>query len=65
MPLTCTSLSHHAWWRTASGRGNRFRKGGAIYNFTGTQGVGVANAGDSLTAVKKLVFEDKALTMEQ
>ncbi len=47
------------------GRGKSVQEGGATYNFTGPQGVGVANAGDSLTAVKKLVFEDKALTMEQ
>jgi formate C-acetyltransferase len=47
------------------GRGKSLQEGGAIYNFTGPQGVGVANAGDSLAAVKKLVFEDKALTMEQ
>lgn len=39
--------------------------GGAKYNFTGPQGVGVANAGDCLAAIKKLVFEDKALTLEQ
>jgi formate C-acetyltransferase len=47
------------------GRGKSLQEGGAIYNFTGPQGVGVANAGDCLTAVRKLVFEDKALTMEQ
>jgi formate C-acetyltransferase len=41
------------------------QEGGAHYNFTGPQGVGVANAGDSLTTIKKLVFDDKKLTLEQ
>lgn len=40
--------------------------GGAHYNFnTGVVGAGAADAGDSLTAIKKLVFEDKKLTMGQ
>ncbi len=34
-------------------------KGGAKYDFTGVQGVGIADVGDSLTAIKKLVFEEK------
>ncbi len=33
-------------------------KGGAKYDFTGVQGVGIADVGDSLTAIKKLVFEE-------
>ncbi|UJX42928.1 glycyl radical protein [Desulfovibrio sp. JY] len=45
--------------------GKSLQEGGAHYNFTGPQGVGVANAGDSLTAIKKLVFDDKALTMAE
>ncbi|WP_034632528.1 glycyl radical protein [Maridesulfovibrio bastinii] len=45
--------------------GLSLQEGGAHYNFTGPQGVGVANAGDSLSAIKKLVFEDKAITLEQ
>ncbi len=45
--------------------GRSLQEGGAHYNFTGPQGVGVANAGDSLTAVKKLVFDDKAVSLEQ
>lgn len=47
------------------GRGMSLQEGGAIYNFTGPQGVGVANAGDSLAAIKKLVFEDKVITAKQ
>jgi formate C-acetyltransferase len=45
------------------GRGKSLQEGGAIYNFTGPQGVGVANAGDALTAIKKLVFDDKAISL--
>ena len=39
--------------------------GGAKYNFIGVQGVGVADVGDSLTAVKKLVFEEKRVSMQR
>lgn len=46
-------------------RGKSLQEGGAIYNFTGPQGFGVANMADSLYAVKKLVFEDKKVTLEQ
>ena len=45
------------------GKGKSLQEGGAHYNFTGPQGVGVGNVGDSLTAIKKLVFEDKAVTL--
>jgi formate C-acetyltransferase len=45
--------------------GKSLQEGGAHYNFTGPQGVGVANAGDCLTAIKKLVFDDKALTLAE
>ena len=37
--------------------------GGAKYNFIGVQGVGVADVGDSLTAIKKLVFDQKTVSM--
>ncbi|MCT4625943.1 glycyl radical protein [Halodesulfovibrio sp.] len=47
------------------GRGMSLQEGGAIYNFTGPQGVGVANAGDSLAAIKKLVFEEKLITVKE
>ena len=40
------------------------QEGGAHYNFTGPQGVGVANAGDSLTAIKKLVFDEESITLK-
>lgn len=38
-------------------------EGGAIYNFSGPQGFGIANVADALFAVKKLVFEQKKYTM--
>jgi len=45
--------------------GKSLQEGGAHYNFTGPQGVGVGNVADSLTAVKKLVFDDKAITVAE
>lgn len=39
--------------------------GGAKYNFIGVQGVGVADVGDSLTAIKKLVFDENEITMAE
>jgi pyruvate formate-lyase/glycerol dehydratase family glycyl radical enzyme len=40
-------------------------RGGALYNCTGIQGVGLAEVADSLTAIDSLVFKDKAVSMEQ
>jgi len=45
------------------GRGKSVQEGGAIYNFTGPQGVGVANVGDSLAAIKKFCFEEKMISL--
>lgn len=39
--------------------------GGAKYNFTGPQGVGVANVGDSFAAIDRLVFKDKRFSMNE
>ena len=47
------------------GRGKSLQEGGAIYNFTGPQGFGIANNTDGLIAVRKLVFEDKKITMRE
>ncbi len=47
------------------GRGKPLQCGGAVYNFTGPQGFGVANMTDALYAVKTLVFEEKKLTMAE
>ncbi len=37
--------------------------GGARYNSTGVCGYGMANVGDSLAVIKKLVFEEKAIDL--
>lgn len=47
------------------GRGKSVQEGGAIYNFTGPQGFGIANMADGLYAVKKLVYEEKKITMSE
>lgn len=44
-------------------RGKTVQEGGAHYNFTGPQGVGVANVGDSLMAIKRLVFDEGKLSL--
>jgi formate C-acetyltransferase len=44
--------------------GKDFVEGGAHYNFTGPHGVGVGSVADSMAALKKLVFEEKAIPME-
>jgi pyruvate formate-lyase/glycerol dehydratase family glycyl radical enzyme len=46
-------------------KGVDLTRGGAIYNSTGVQMIGFANVADSLTAVKKAVYEDRTLTMER
>ena len=46
-------------------RGKTVQEGGAVYNFTGPQGFGIANVADSLFAIKKLVFDDKKVTMAE
>ena len=47
------------------GRGKSLQEGGAIYNFTGPQGFGIANNADGLLAIKQLVFEQKVVTMSE
>ena len=47
------------------GRGKSLQEGGAVYNFTGPQGFGIANNTDGLLALKKLVFEEKIVTMAE
>lgn len=44
-------------------KGKTVQEGGAVYNFTGPQGFGIANMADSLYAIKKLVFEEKKVTL--
>ena len=45
-------------------RGKTVQEGGAVYNFTGPQGFGVANMADSLYAIKKLVYDEKKISLE-
>ena len=44
-------------------RGKDYHAGGARYNTTYIQGVGIGTMTDTLSAIKKHVFEDKALSM--
>ncbi|WP_294363382.1 glycyl radical protein [uncultured Clostridium sp.] len=46
-------------------RGKSVQEGGAVYNFTGPQGFGIANVTDSLYAINELVFNKKELTLEE
>ncbi len=45
------------------GRGKAVQEGGAVYNFTGPQGFGIANMADALYAIRKLVYEDRSVTL--
>ena len=47
------------------GRGKSAQEGGAVYNFTGPQGFGIANMADALYAIKKLVYDEKKFTLCQ
>lgn len=44
-------------------RGLDSAAGGARYNYVGIQGVGVIDVADSLAAVRKMVFEDNAVSL--
>ena len=46
-------------------RGKDIGQGGAHYNSVGCVGLGLANAADSLLAIKQAVYEEKRLTMTQ
>ncbi len=46
-------------------RGLDITKGGALYNFTGPQLIGLATVADSLAVIKKAVFEDNLLTYNE
>ncbi len=47
------------------GRGKTIKEGGAVYDFISGLQVGIANMADSLAAIKKLVFEEKKITLIQ
>jgi len=38
-------------------------QGGALYNFSGIQGVGITTAADSLCAIERLVFQEKKISL--
>ncbi|NVM31879.1 MAG: formate C-acetyltransferase/glycerol dehydratase family glycyl radical enzyme [Candidatus Helarchaeota archaeon] len=46
-------------------RGLDLTQGGAVYDFTGPQAIGLATIADSLAVIKKLVFEEKLLSFEE
>ena len=47
------------------GNGKSAQEGGAVYNFTGPQGFGIANVADALYAVNELVYKTKTVTLQQ
>ncbi len=46
-------------------RGKTIKEGGAVYDFISGLQVGIANMADSLAAIKKLVYEEGAITRQQ
>ncbi len=46
-------------------RGKTCEQGGCVYNFTGPQGFGIANVGDSLHTIKTLVYDEHRITLEE
>ena len=71
--LVCDrSLKHHDADAFASStvdccleRGKTLKNGGAMYDYISQSNIGMSVVGDSLAALKKLVFEEKALTLEE
>ena len=47
------------------GKGKSVQEGGAVYNFSGPQGFGIANIADGLYAIRRLVYEEKKLTLTE
>lgn len=46
-------------------RGKTMKQGGAIYDFCGPLYVGIANVGNALAAIRKLIFDDQVITGQQ
>lgn len=46
-------------------KGKEITDGGARYNFSGVQGIGIANLSDSLHALKGMVFEQQRLSFDE
>ena len=47
------------------GRGKTIKEGGAVYDFISGLQVGIANMADSLSAIKKLVYEEKKISRDE
>ena len=47
------------------GRGKTIKEGGAVYDFISGLQVGIANMANSLSTIKKLVYDEKKITKEQ
>ncbi len=47
------------------GKGKSAQEGGAVYNFTGPQGFGIANVADALYAINELVYKTGTVTLAQ
>jgi formate C-acetyltransferase len=45
--------------------GSDVSTGGAVYNFSGVQGIGIGNLSDSLYVIKKAVFEDRSISLKE
>lgn len=45
--------------------GKDVTEGGALYNFSGVQGIGAPNLSDSLYVIKKYVFDEKQISLEK
>lgn len=58
--ILCSTLT-----QDCIGRGKTIKEGGAVYDFISGLQIGIANMADSLTAIKKLVFEEKKITPQQ
>lgn len=46
------------------GRGKTIKEGGSVYDFISGLQVGIANLGNSLAAIKKLIFEEQVISKE-
>lgn len=46
-------------------RGKPLKEGGMVYDYAGPEFIGTANVGNSLAAIKKVIFEDKLITGAQ
>ena len=46
-------------------RGKTPEQGGAVYNFTGPQGFGIANVADALYAIRTLVYEQRRFSLSE